>query len=192
MRELILKEDRNHDDVMILQDFLPIIRSLIKSHDMLTWLLSVDGFVSTLLLCSFVKNNSIIIDSFTYLTIICGTYEGYNQVINAFDDFVIFSQERVRFQSVISLLTTTSDSEVVITLLVFFNTLIKNAFSIAQRLAVYYETITHCRFTLICFFWIILPFQIHSSRNSLVNMKRSIMSLVPSLKHLMKTETPHM
>ena len=124
MYQIIMNENRSRNDISILLEFMPIIQSILKTRDMLLWFLSVDNFVETLVLCAFIKNNQIIIDCFTYLSIICNIEDGYNQVVNAFDDFMIFAQEKTRFQSVITLLRTASDSEVVITLLVFFNTLI--------------------------------------------------------------------
>ena len=131
-----MNENRSRNDISILLEFMPIIQSILKTRDMLLWFLSVDNFVETLVLCTFIKNNTIIIDCFTYLSIICNIEDGYNQVMNAFDDFLIFAQEKTRFQSVITLLRTATDSEVVITLLVFFNTLIEKSLSVAQRMAV--------------------------------------------------------
>ena len=136
MYQIIMNENRSRNDILILLEFIPIIQSISKTRDMLMWFLSVDNFVETLVLCAFIKNNQIIIDCFTYLSIICNIEDGYNQVVNAFDDFMIFAQEKTRFQSVITLLRTASDSEVVITLLVFFNTLIEKSLSVAQRMAV--------------------------------------------------------
>ena len=136
MYQIIMNENRSRNDISILLEFMPIIQSILKTRDMLLWFLSVDNFVETLVLCAFIKNNTIIIDCFTYLSIICNIEDGYNQVINAFDDFMIFAQEKTRFQSVITLLRTATDSEVVITLLVFFNTLIEKSLSVAQRMAV--------------------------------------------------------
>ena len=136
MYQIIMNENRSRNDILILLEFMPIIQSILKTRDMLMWFLSVDNFVETLVLCAFIKNNTIIIDCFTYLSIICNIEDGYNQVMNAFDDFMIFAQEKTRFQSVITLLRTASDSEVVITLLVFFNTLIEKSLSVAQRMAV--------------------------------------------------------
>ena len=146
--------NRSRNDILILLEFIPIIQSIMKTHDMAMWFLSVDGFVDTLLLCAFIKSNSVIVDSITFLSIICRTSEGYNQVMNAFDDFSIFSQERVRFQSFISLLSSTSDVEVTITLLVFFNTLIEQTMSIAQRLAVCTLYSFYCRSTQTSSYWI--------------------------------------
>ena len=136
MYQIIMNENRSRNDISILLEFMPIIQSILKTRDMLLWFLSVDNFVETLVLCAFIKNNTIIIDCFTYLSIICNIKDGYNQVMNAFDDFMIFAQEKTRFQSVITLLRTATDSEVVITLLVFFNTLIEKSLSVAQRMAV--------------------------------------------------------
>ena len=136
MYQIIMNENRSRNDILILLEFMPIIQSILKTRDMLMWFLSVNNFVETLVLCAFIKNNQIIIDCFTYLSIICNIEDGYNQVVNAFDDFMIFAQEKTRFQSVITLLRTASDSEVVITLLVFFNTLIEKSLSVAQRMAV--------------------------------------------------------
>lgn len=136
MYQIIMNENRSRNDISILLEFMPIIQSILKTRDMLLWFLSVDNFVETLVLCAFIKNNTIIIDCFTYLSIICNIEDGYNQVMNAFDDFMIFAQEKTRFQSVITLLRTATDSEVVITLLVFFNTLIEKSLSVAQRMAV--------------------------------------------------------
>ena len=136
MYQIIMNENRSRNDISILLEFMPIIQSILKTRDMLLWFLSVDNFVETLVLCAFIKNNKIIIDCFTYLSIICNIEDGYNQVVNAFDAFMIFAQEKTRFQSVITLLRTASDSEVVITLLVFFNTLIEKSLSVAQRMAV--------------------------------------------------------
>lgn len=136
MYQIIMNENRSRNDISILLEFMPIIQSILKTRDMLLWFLSVDNFVETLVLCAFIKNNTIIIDCFTYLSIICNIEDGYNQVMNAFDDFLIFAQEKTRFQSVITLLRTATDSEVVITLLVFFNTLIEKSLSVAQRMAV--------------------------------------------------------
>ena len=136
MYQIIMNENRSRNDISILLEFMPIIQSILKTRDMLLWFLSVDNFVETLVLCAFIKNNTIIIDCFTYLSIICNIEDGYNQVMNAFDDFLIFAQEKTRFQSVITLLRTATDSEVVITLLVFFNTLIEKSLSVDQRMAV--------------------------------------------------------
>lgn len=136
MRTIVIDANRSRNDVLILLEFMPIIQSLLKTHDMVMWFLSVDGFVDTLFLCAFINNNSVMIHSITFLSVICRTSEGYNQVMNAFDDFTVFSQESVRFQSFISLLSSTSDIEVAITFLVFFNTLLEQTMNIAQRLAV--------------------------------------------------------
>lgn len=141
MYDIVMNENRSKEDVQVLLEFFPIIQSLLKTRDMLKWCLSVKDFVKTLVICAFIKNDLIITTCFTFLSIICNTEEGYNQVIGEFDDFMIFAQEKVRFQSVINLLNTATHIDVVITILVFFNSLIEKTLSIAQRMAV---RVTYC------------------------------------------------
>ena len=119
-------------------EFLPIIECLIKTYDFLTWFVEVDGFVNTLLYCTMLKNNIITNKCLEFLSVICEDETGHKQVLDAYNDFLVFSKEKVRFQSTITLLSTTNDSEIVLTILVFFNSLIEKTNSIAQRLAVFF------------------------------------------------------
>lgn len=136
MYHIAINPDRSRSDLLVLREFLPIVKSLLKTHDLLKWLLSVDHFVYTLLLCVFLKQSSIIVDLLTFLGIICGTSEGEQQVLDAFDELMLFAQEKTRFQSVVALVSTVNDPEIVLNILVFFNNLIHNADSIVQRMAV--------------------------------------------------------
>ena len=86
MYHIAINPDRSRSDLLVLREFLPIVKSLLKTHDLLKWLLSVDHFVYTLLLCVFLKQSSIIVDLLTFLGIICGTSEGEQQVLDAFDE----------------------------------------------------------------------------------------------------------
>ena len=136
MYHIAINPDRSRSDLLVLREFLPIVKSLLKTHDLLKWLLSVDHFVYTLLLCVFLKQSSIIVDLLTFLGIICGTCEGEQQVLDAFDELMLFAQEKTRFQSIVALVSTVNDPEIVLNILVFFNNLIHNADSIVQRMAV--------------------------------------------------------
>ena len=136
MYHIAINPDRTRSDLLVLREFLPIVQSLLKTHDLLKWLLSVDHFVYTLLLCVFLKQPSIIVDLLTFLGIICGTNDGERQVLDAFDELMLYAQEKTRFQSIVALMSTAKDPEIVLNILVFFNNLIHNAENIVQRVAV--------------------------------------------------------
>ena len=150
MYHIVTNPERTRDDVAVLSELLPIVKSILKTQDSLRWLLSVDGFVYTLLLCLLLKQTNMVVDLLTFLGIICGTSEGEQQVLDAFDQLMMFNEEKTRFQSVVALLSTMDNADVVLNVLVFFNNLLHQSQSIVQRMAVLFPSRLHRRSSQIC------------------------------------------
>lgn len=164
---------RTREDVGLLTELLPVVKSILKTHDSLRWLLSVDGFVYTLLLCLLLKQPNMVVDLLTFLGIICGTSEGEQQVLDAFDRLMLFDEEKTRFQSVVALLSTTDDAEVALNVLVFFNNMLHHSQSIVQRMAVRSLLLLHSRSSPTFSRWTTNPWRPSSSRASLGRRRRS-------------------
>ena len=101
MLSIALNPNRTRNDLLSLYEFLPIVRSILKTHDLLMWLLDVEDFVYTILLCAFLRQPSITQKIFVYLTIISRSSRGNEQVLHAIDELMLFAQEKVRFQSIL-------------------------------------------------------------------------------------------
>ena len=117
------------------------------------WLLDVEDFVYTLLLCAFLRQPEITQNIFMYLTIISQSSRGHEQVLRAIDEMMLFAQEKVRFQSILSLLSISQDIETVTNILVFLNVLIQQSESIAVKMAVGIRRRNECRSTPIYSRW---------------------------------------
>ena len=109
---------------------------MIKTNEIVLWVLNTPDFVFMFLLCAFLKQTDVTNEVFEDLGILCQTIEGHEQVFSAFDNLMVYAQEKIRFQTTVALLNTASDVAVVTTILVFFNVLISTTSSIAQRMAV--------------------------------------------------------
>ena len=136
IQSLVLKDEHSADDLLLLQEFLPIVKSLIKTREIVLWVLNTPDFVFMFLLCAFLKQVDVTNEVFEDLGIMCQTPEGHEQVLMAFDTLMLYAQEKIRFQTTVALLNTASDVEVVTTIRVFFNVLLSTTPNIAQRLAV--------------------------------------------------------
>lgn len=141
MLSIALNPNRTRADLLKLHEVLPMVRSILKTHDMLMWLLDVEDFVYTLLLCAFLRQPAITQKIFMYLTIISRSSRGHEQVLRAIDEMMLFAQEKVRFQSILSLLSISQDIDTVTNILVFLNVLIQQSESIAVKMAVGFETV---------------------------------------------------
>ena len=150
MLSIALNPNRTRNDLLSLYEFLPIVRSILKTHDLLMWLLDVEDFVYTILLCAFLRQPSITQKIFVYLTIISRSSRGNEQVLHAIDELMLFAQEKVRFQSILSLLSTSQDIDTVTNILVFINVLIQQSESIAVRMAVSVSRGVYSRSIRIC------------------------------------------
>ena len=132
-----------NEDLLLLQEFIPIVKSLIKTHDVARWLLATDGFVFSLLLCAFLKQVSVTSEVFEDLSVLCQMKEGHEAVFMAFDSLMIYAKEQIRFQSTVSLLTSATDATVATDILVFFNIFLGKMSSISQRMAVLLSPFCH-------------------------------------------------
>lgn len=173
MFRIVTNPARTREDVGLLTELLPIVKSILKTHDSLRWLLSVDGFVYTLLLCLLLKQPNMVVDLLTFLGIICGTSEGEQQVLDAFDRLMLFDEEKTRFQSVVALLSTTDDAEVALNVLVFFNNMLHQSQSIVQRMAVRSLLLLHSRSSPTFSRWTTTRWRPNSSRASPGRRRRS-------------------
>ena len=133
---IISKPNISTNEFLILNEFLPIVKTLIKSQRPLSFILNTDRFVFTILRCAFLKNPIITSVVFEYLSIICSVEDGYNEVINIFDHLTVVYKEPIRFQKVFSLLKTARDHEVAESILLFFNLLIEYTKDIPRKIAV--------------------------------------------------------
>ena len=94
--------------------------------------------VFDILLCAFTKMESISQEVLDHLSILSLIPEGYDQVMQAFDEYIIYAQERIRFQTLFALLKTASNVKVVENGLILINFLLDATSSISQRMAVGY------------------------------------------------------
>ena len=125
-----------NENLLLLQEFIPIVKSLIKTHEMAMWLLNTSDFVFSLLLCAFLKQVSVTSEVFEDLSVLCQMSVGHEAVLMAFDSLMIFAKEPIRFQSTVTLLSSAIDATVATDILVFFNILLGKMSSITQRMAV--------------------------------------------------------
>ena len=74
-----------------------------------------------------------VLDDLSILTL---TSDGYYQVIQAFDQYMVYAQERIRFQTLLILLQSATNAKVVENGLLLINFLLDATHSISDRMAV--------------------------------------------------------
>ena len=52
IQSLVLKDEHSADDLLLLQEFLPIVKSLIKTREIVLWVLNTPDFVFMFLFSS--------------------------------------------------------------------------------------------------------------------------------------------